>query len=59
MFIRREGAGIDVDVGINFDGCNSDAIGFENRPDATRDDAFPNPAYHASRHQNVLHNLSP
>ena len=55
MFVRRKGAGVDVEVGIDFDRRNAKAARLENRSDAARDDAFANSADHATRDEYVLH----
>ena len=55
MLVRRKSAGVNVDVRVDLDGCDSDAICFKDCSDAAGDDAFPDAAYHTSSHQNVLH----
>lgn len=55
VLVRGEGPGVDVDVGVDFNGRDVEAAGFQDGPDAAGDDAFPNPRDHASGDQNVLH----
>lgn len=45
MLIRWEGASIDVDVGVDFDGCDMEATGLEDGAHAAGNDAFANPRY--------------
>ena len=55
MLIGREGAGIDVDVGIDLDGRDVQAVGLEDGSNGRRNHTLPNPRYHPARHQNVFH----
>lgn len=55
MLIRREGPSVDVDIGVDFNGCDVKAAGLQDRPDTAGDDAFADPRDHTSCDQNVLH----
>ena len=48
VLVWREGPRVDVDVGINFDGCDADSVGFEDGADAAGYYAFTDSAYHSS-----------
>ena len=54
MFVRGEGPGIDVEVGVDLDGGDTQANGLEQSPDAARDDALTDPANDATAHQDIL-----
>lgn len=55
MLVWREGPRIDVDVGVDLDGCDVQAAGLEDGSHAAGYNAFPDARDHAARHQNILH----
>ncbi len=55
MFIGRESACIDVDVGVDFDSSDMQATWFEYSTHTAGYDSFPNARYHTACHQYVLH----
>lgn len=58
MLIGGEGARIDVNVRVDFDGCDVKAAGLENGAHTAGYDALPNARYHTTCHQYVLHNAA-
>ena len=54
VFVRGEGPGINVEIRVDLDGGDTQTNGLEQSPDAARDDALTDPAYHATAHQDVL-----
>lgn len=57
MFIGRESACIDVDVGVDFDSSDMQATWFEDSPHTAGYDPFTNARYHTTGHQYILHYL--
>lgn len=55
VFIRWKGASIDIDIWINFDGCDVKAAWLEDRSHAAGDDALTDTRYDTTRYQDVLH----
>lgn len=55
VFIRGEGAGVNVNVGVDLDGGDVEAAGLENGTNTTGDDAFTDPGDHTACDQDVLH----
>lgn len=55
MFIGRESACIDVDVGVDFDSSDMQATWFEYSAHTAGYDPFTNARYHTTGHQYVLH----
>lgn len=55
MFVWRKGAGINVDVWIDFYGCDVKATGFEDSSHAAGNDALTDARYDTTSDQNVLH----
>lgn len=55
MLIGRERSGVDVDVGIDFDGRHADVAMLEDRAERAGDDTLADAADHTTGHQYVLH----
>lgn len=58
VLIRREGAGVDVDVGVDFDGGDMQAAWLQDGAHAAGDDAFANAGDDPSSYQDVLHHCA-
>lgn len=55
VLVRREGAGVDVDVGVDLDGGDMQPARLEDGADAAGDDPLADARDHAARDQDVLH----
>lgn len=55
MLVGRERPGVDVDVGIDFDGRHADVAVLEDGAERAGDDTLAHAANHAAGHQDVLH----
>ena len=59
MFVRRKGAGVNVDVWINLDGCHVKVACLHEGTNAGSNDTLADAADHSARHQDVLHPAFP
>lgn len=55
MLIWRKGAGIDVDIGVDFDSCDMKAAGLQDCSHAAGNDTLANARYDTARNKYVLH----
>lgn len=55
MFVGRECSSVDVQVRVDFDGCNIQTAALQQRSNATRDNSFANTTDNAASHEYVLH----
>ena len=54
VLVRGEGAGVNVEVGVDLDGCDAEPARLEKRPDAAGNDALAYPANYTTTDEDKL-----